>query len=78
MPHRRTGTGRDLQTPEPADLSLDPALLMSALDAGLAEERLEPVGRAQRDEPFGLVAVAALRLSLRIAQWGPSDQSAIG
>ncbi len=36
---------------EPADLALDPALLMGALNPGLAEEAVEAVVRTQRDEP---------------------------
>ena len=44
---------------EPADLSFHATLLVSALDAGLAEERVESVVGAQRDEPFGLGAVTA-------------------
>jgi hypothetical protein len=44
---------------EPADLALHAALLVRAGDAGRAEERVEPVMRPQRDEPFVLDAVAA-------------------
>ncbi|HEX8868836.1 MAG TPA: hypothetical protein VF821_24460 [Lentzea sp.] len=39
---------------EPADLSLDPALLVSAVDAGLAVERLEIKVRTERGPPLGL------------------------
>ena len=39
---------------EPADLALDAALLVGALDAGLAVERVEPVVRPERDPPVGL------------------------
>jgi hypothetical protein len=43
---------------EPADLALHPALLVRALDAGPAVERVEPVVRAQRDEPLVLEPLA--------------------
>jgi hypothetical protein len=36
---------------EPADLTLDAALLMGAFETGLTEERVEPVMRSQSDEP---------------------------
>ena len=39
---------------EPADLAFDPALLMGAVLAGQAEEGLEDVVAAQRDEAVGL------------------------
>ena len=42
---------------EAADLALHTALLMSTLNAGPAEERVEPVVAAQCGEPFGLGAV---------------------
>jgi hypothetical protein len=45
---------------EPATLALDPALLVGALDAGLAEERVEPIVAAQGDEPLVLNAISAL------------------
>ena len=44
---------------EAADLALDPALLVGALQAGLAEERVEPVVASQRDEPLVLDSGAA-------------------
>ena len=44
---------------EAADLALHTALLVRAVDARAAEERVEPVVAAQRGEPFGLGAVAA-------------------
>ena len=46
---------------EPADLALDPALLMGSLDAGDAEERVVAVMGAQRDEPRVLQPLAAQR-----------------
>jgi hypothetical protein len=45
---------------EAADLALHAALLVSAVDAWAAEERVEPVVAAQCGEPFGLGAVTAL------------------
>ena len=42
---------------EAADLALHAALLVRPVDAGAAEERVEPVVAAQRGEPFGLGAV---------------------
>jgi len=55
LDHRRdVGNGNEGAASEPADLTFDPALLMRAFDAGLAEERVEPVARAQQHEPFGL------------------------
>lgn len=51
--------GGEVVAAEPADVALDAALLMGTGDAGLAEERLEPVVRTQRDEPFVLGAVTA-------------------
>ena len=44
---------------EAADLALHAALLMRARDAGLAEEAVEAVVRAQRDEAVALDAGAA-------------------
>jgi hypothetical protein len=52
--------GDQVPAAKPATLSLDPALLVGALDAWLAKERVEPVVAAQRDEPLVLDAVAAL------------------
>ena len=46
---------------EAADLALDAALLVRALDARRRELRLEQVVRAQRDEPVGLDPPAALQ-----------------
>ena len=46
---------------EPADLAFDAAFLMRAGLAGDAEERVEPVMAAQRDEPLRLHAVPALQ-----------------
>ena len=46
---------------EPADLTFDAALLMGALDAGLAKEAVEPVVRTHGHEPLGLDPVAALQ-----------------
>ena len=45
---------------EAADLALHAALLVGAVDAGAAEERVEPVVAAQCGEPLGLGAVTAL------------------
>ena len=45
---------------EAADLALDAALLVRALDARRGEQRLEQVVRAHRDEPVGLDPPAAL------------------
>ena len=60
--HRATTRDGDQVTAaEPADLALHPALLMRAAHAGLAEERVEPVVAAQRDEPLVLHPVAALQ-----------------
>ena len=42
---------RQVPAPEPADLAFHPTLLVRALHAGLAEERVETVMRTQRDEP---------------------------
>ena len=57
---RRDVRDRDEVTaPEPADLALDAALLVRAFDARSAEERVEAVVAAQRDEPLRLVAVAS-------------------
>ena len=50
----------EVAAPEAADLALHTALLVRALDAGAAEERVEPVMAAQRGEPFGLGAVTTL------------------
>ena len=52
--------GDEMAAAEPADLAFHAAFLMGAGDAGPAEERVEPVMRAQRHEPFRLGAVAAL------------------
>jgi hypothetical protein len=52
--------GDQVLAAEPATLALDPALLVGALDAGLAEERVEPIVAAQGDEPLVLNAIAAL------------------
>ena len=49
-----------MPAPEAADLALHAALLVGALDARAAEERVEPVVAAQRGEPFRLRAIAAL------------------
>ena len=49
---------------EPSDLALDAALLVGAVGAGLAEERVEPVVRAQGDEPFRLCPVPAAQHAL--------------
>ena len=57
------GDGDEVAATEPADLAFDTAFLMGAGDAGPAEERVEPVVRAQRHEPFRLGAVAALEHS---------------
>ncbi|WP_248580894.1 hypothetical protein [Nocardioides sp. InS609-2] len=48
---------------EPADLAFHTTLLVCALFAGNAEERVEPVVGPQRDEPLGLLAVPALQHS---------------
>jgi len=45
---------------EPATLTLHPTLLVGALQARLAEERVEPIVAAQDDKPLVLDAVAAL------------------
>jgi hypothetical protein len=46
---------------EPADLSLDTALLVYPVDAGDAEERVVAVVGAQRDEPRVLQALTTER-----------------
>jgi hypothetical protein len=46
--------------PEAADLALHTALLVGTVDAGAAEERVEPIVAAQRGEPFGLGAITTL------------------
>ena len=77
---------RDEVTPtEAADLALHAALLVGAVDAGAAEERVESVVAAQRGEPFGLGAVtplggrtritAGVRLSYRIRPGTPPKYS---
>jgi hypothetical protein len=53
------GDGDQVAAAEPATLTLHPTLLVGALDAGLAEERVEPIVAAQGDEPLVLDAVAA-------------------
>ena len=59
--HRRDMGDRDeMAATEPADLGLHPALLVAALDPGLAEEAVEAVVASERDEPLGLDAGAAL------------------
>ncbi len=59
--HRGHAGHRDeVAAAEPADLALDAALLVRAFDAGPAEERVEPVVRAQHDESFGLETITAL------------------
>ena len=47
--------------PEPADVALDAAFLVGAVDARFAEERLEPVVRPQGDEPVVLETITALQ-----------------
>jgi hypothetical protein len=62
LAHRRHDRDRDqVTTAEPADLALHSTLLMRATLAGLAEERVEPIVAAQRDEPLVLHSVAALQ-----------------
>ena len=56
-PHRRDR--HQMAAAEPADLALDPALLMRAAQPDQRELRLEHVVRAQRDEPVGLDPPAA-------------------
>src|SRR5206468_7088107 len=51
--------GDQMAAAETADLALDPALLVGARQAGLAEERVEPVVASQRHEPLVLDAAAA-------------------
>src|SRR6266498_4944711 len=53
--------GDQVAAAEAAALTLDPALLVGALEAGLAEERVVAVVAAQGDEPLVLDAVAALQ-----------------
>ena len=55
----RRGTGHEVAPAEATDLALHAALFVRARDAGLAEERVEAVVRAQRDEAVALDAVAA-------------------
>ena len=50
-----------MPAPEPADLALYATFFVSAVDTGLAKERVEPVVRAQGDELLGLLPVAALQ-----------------
>ena len=52
-----SGDGHQVTAAEPADLALDPALLMAALDPGQAIEAVEAVVGAQPDEPFVLQPV---------------------
>ena len=52
--------GNEVTATEAADLTFHATLLMGAGDTGLAEERVEPVVRAERHEPFRLGAVATL------------------
>jgi hypothetical protein len=54
------GDGRDrdeVPAAEAADLALDPAFLVRSVLAGAAEERVEAVVAAQRDEPLRLFPV---------------------
>ena len=57
-PDRRDGN--EMVAPEAADLALNAALLMRALQPDRREQRAEEVVRAHRDEPIGLHAPAAL------------------
>src|SRR4030095_14409934 len=52
------GDGDQVPAAEAAALTLHPTLLVGALQAGLAEERVEPVVAAQGDEPLVLDARA--------------------
>ena len=49
------GHGDQVVAAEPPDLALDPALLVGAVDAGLAVERVEAVVRAEQHPPVVLV-----------------------
>jgi hypothetical protein len=55
------GDGDQVPSAEAAALTLHPTLLVGAALAGQAEERVEAVVAAQRDEPLVLDAVAALQ-----------------
>lgn len=60
-PPARSRHRHQVASPEAADIVLDAALLVSALFAWDAEERVEPVVRAERDEPVGLDPITALQ-----------------
>jgi hypothetical protein len=58
-PTRHLGNGHQVVAPEVPDLAFDAALLVRARQAGLAEHGIEQVVRAQENELFVLLAVAA-------------------
>ena len=56
-----TGDGNEVCTAEAADLAFDAAFLVRSFDAWKAEEAVEAVVGAERDEAIRLYAVPALQ-----------------